>query len=114
MAQGYATSRSGWAVKHLTIEEIIRAVRACERWQIGEKRDLAVLALRIATAFGDFQLDVFPEDGVSRYVMAISHYDISAQVAHLCEATSLYSIMPTRLNETLKELCSQFPEFLRE
>jgi len=65
---------------------------------------LKISAIRITTTFAHFQFDVLPSDHDDRYVSVISHMDISEQVSHLCECTSLFAVFPIKLDHTLSQV----------
>ena len=69
----------------------------------GKNADPMLWAVRVCTPFGDFQLDLDSNESGEREVFVISRYDIGQQIAHLCESTSLFTILPRRLETLLRK-----------
>jgi hypothetical protein len=97
-----------WGIRHITLESLVEAVAEVTNRPV---REFAIEAVRIITAFAHFQLDIAADDLGNREVLIISHFNISVQLAHLCEATSLLSILPLKLYEEVVRLIGVFPNY---
>jgi hypothetical protein len=73
--------------------------------------ELKLHAVRVQTAFGDFQIDLAEDDSGAREVFVITTYNIGEQIAFLCEATSMLGVITERLNETLQVVTASFPRY---
>jgi hypothetical protein len=73
--------------------------------------EIEILAVRVQTVFGDFQLDLIEDGEGIREVFVITQHNIGEQIAYICESTSLLGVLPDRLNQVLQEITSQFPSY---
>jgi hypothetical protein len=95
--------------RQLSLDSIRRALRALFSPEVTK---IVIVAVRVCTSFGDFQVDFEGDGSGEREVFVISHLDIAEQIAHLCEATHMYAVIPVKLHEALKEVTSQFPRYI--
>lgn len=89
----------------------IRLKKLYEAIATGDK-EVEVEALRVCTPFGDFQVDIRPNDSGRREMFVISRHNIGQQIVHLCSRTSLSVVLPLKLNEALQQQVTRhFPVF---
>ena len=99
--------------RKFSISDFVRVIESARKSKGSsiEVDEIEIKALRVMTGFGDFQLDVLADDDGAREVFVISHFNIGEQISFLCEATSLYGIMPQTLNDALQRITNTFPRF---
>jgi hypothetical protein len=73
---------------------------------------IVIRAVRVATHFGDFQIELDPSFGNSLPVISVlTRRRIPDQIAFLCERTHPTGIFSLRLSESLRPITDLFPEF---
>jgi hypothetical protein len=92
----------------LTVEGRSRRQGTSEKARGEIEAPIKIAAVRVTTRFAHFQLDILPTEQDDRYVSVISHEDISEQISHLCECTSLFAVFPVKLHQTLLQVTKRF------
>jgi hypothetical protein len=94
----------------LAVKSAIKDAKVANRPQ---DIDFELQQLRINTLFGDFVFDITNDDGeVQRFVIAISHLNLSHEIAKLFGRTTRYRTLmysSESLANTLNDLLSAFP-----
>ncbi|MGB6689756.1 MAG: hypothetical protein WBE76_18120 [Terracidiphilus sp.] len=93
------------SLKALTLAQIVEAAGAALQ---ATPEQIVVHAVRIATPFGDFQLDIAPDSEGDREVFIIFHCDISKSISYLCEATGIFGVFLAKFRETVAEVTNVF------